>query len=84
MPGILAFMAKVMVSMPDELLTRVDRAAEQRGTTRSGYLRSLAEADLAAASRHRAERIAQIQKDVPEVGRGGDAAQLVKQHPPGW
>jgi len=33
--------AKVMVSLPDELLTRVDRMARQRGTTRSILLAQL-------------------------------------------
>jgi metal-responsive CopG/Arc/MetJ family transcriptional regulator len=31
-------MAKVMISMPDELLARVDSEAKRRATTRSGLL----------------------------------------------
>jgi metal-responsive CopG/Arc/MetJ family transcriptional regulator len=39
-------MAKVMISMPDELLKRVDHAAKQRKTSRSGFLRNAAESQL--------------------------------------
>jgi metal-responsive CopG/Arc/MetJ family transcriptional regulator len=35
--------AKVMISFPDELLSWVDELAKERGTTRSGLLRALAE-----------------------------------------
>jgi metal-responsive CopG/Arc/MetJ family transcriptional regulator len=36
-------MAKVMVSLPDDLLARLDDQARRRGTSRSGLLRELAE-----------------------------------------
>lgn len=76
-------MAKVMVSMPDELLADIDRTAEQRGTTRSGYLRALAEQDLGDAARRRAERIAEIRRTGPaRTGHGGNAAEQVKAHRP--
>jgi hypothetical protein len=39
-------MAKVMVSIPDELLTRIDREADERGTTRSGFLQEAARREL--------------------------------------
>jgi hypothetical protein len=38
--------AKVMVSIPDELLTRIDREADERGTTRSGFLQEAARREL--------------------------------------
>ncbi len=41
-------MAKVMISVPDELLRRIDRATTARGTTRSGFLRQAAERELDA------------------------------------
>jgi predicted transcriptional regulator len=37
---------KVMVSMPDELLERIDRAADQRGTSRSAFLQEAARREL--------------------------------------
>lgn len=36
--AILVYVAKVMVSFPDDLLAKVDRTARLRGTTRSGLL----------------------------------------------
>ncbi len=39
-------MAKVLISMPDELLERVDREADRRGATRSGFLQNAAQREL--------------------------------------
>ena len=39
-------MAKVLVSLPDELLVRIDREAERRGSTRSGFLQHAARREL--------------------------------------
>ncbi|HVC87478.1 MAG TPA: hypothetical protein VNC40_08645 [Gaiellaceae bacterium] len=39
-------MAKVLVSLNDALLRRVDRIAKTRGLSRSGYLAELAERDV--------------------------------------
>lgn len=72
-------MAKVMVSLPDELLRAVDIEAERRGTTRSGFLRELAEDSLRRRSVHRAERMIQIDAAAGSVrGHGGQVAELVK------
>jgi Arc/MetJ-type ribon-helix-helix transcriptional regulator len=38
--------AKVMVSIPDELLERIDREAGERGTSRSGFLQEAARREL--------------------------------------
>ncbi len=38
--------AKVMVSIPGELLERIDREADERGTTRSGFLQEAAQREL--------------------------------------
>jgi hypothetical protein len=40
-------MAKVLVSFDDKLLKRIDRAAAERGLTRSAYLTQLAEEEEA-------------------------------------
>jgi hypothetical protein len=40
-------MAKVLVSLSDALLLRIDRIAKARGLSRSAYLAQLAERDLA-------------------------------------
>ncbi len=39
-------MGKVLVSVDDGLLKRIDRAVKSRGLTRSAYLSQLAESDL--------------------------------------
>lgn len=39
-------MSKVLVTVEDRLLKRVDRAAKSRGLTRSAYFAQLAESDL--------------------------------------
>jgi metal-responsive CopG/Arc/MetJ family transcriptional regulator len=72
-----------MVSLPDDLLRAVDIEAGRRGTTRSGYLRELAEETLRRGSVRRAERMAEIvAKDGPVTGHGGGVAELVKANRP--
>lgn len=48
-------MAKVLVSLPDDLLERIDARAKSRHESRSGYLRYLAERDLPSEEQARAE-----------------------------
>lgn len=69
-------MAKVMVSLPRELLDRLDRYARKRGTSRSGLLRRLAERELAREEQLRASRVEEL---LGEPGRyGGGAAAEVR------
>ena len=75
-------MAKVMVSLPDDLLRAVDVEANRRGTSRSGLLRELAEDSLRRRSVHRAERTAAIGADAGPRGHGGNVAELVKANRP--
>ena len=76
-------MAKVMVSLPDDLLRAVDIEAGRRGTTRSGYLRELAEETLRRKSALRAQRMAEIDTmDGPVTRHGGGVAELVKANRP--
>lgn len=37
---------KVMISLPDDLLRRIDRAAAERNTSRSGFLQEAARREL--------------------------------------
>jgi metal-responsive CopG/Arc/MetJ family transcriptional regulator len=79
--------AKVLVSIPDDLLKEVDARAKARGETRSGYLRGLAERDLADQAERRAEvkRLMdlvrasftdeELRGDVPRVS----AAQMIRE-----
>lgn len=76
-------MAKVMVSLPDDLLHAVDTEAARRGTTRSGFLRELAEETLRRRSSNRADRMLEIDQEKPaRSGRGGNVAELVKKTRP--
>jgi metal-responsive CopG/Arc/MetJ family transcriptional regulator len=74
--------AKVMVSLPDDLLRAVDIEAELRGTTRSGYLRELAEESVALRNVERARRMAEIDAQGSAVGHGGNVAEVLKANRP--
>lgn len=43
---ILGYVAKVLISVPDELVKRIDREAERRGLTRSGFIQRAAQHEL--------------------------------------
>jgi hypothetical protein len=77
--GYTAGMAKVMVSLPDDLLRAVDVEAARRGTTRSGLLRELAEETLRRRAISRARRMSEIDDmDGSVASHGGGVAALVK------
>lgn len=52
--------AKVMISIPDALLERLDLRAKEVGETRSGFLQRLAEREVQAAENRRREEISQL------------------------
>jgi hypothetical protein len=56
--------AKVMISIPDKLLERVDSRAKALGESRSGFLQRLAERDLQAGDEQRREEIARLWDEV--------------------
>lgn len=69
-------MAKVMVSMPDDLLAEVDAEANRTGSTRSAVMRDFAGAAL---RRRRADRAAGMRNLLAETSpHGGDSAEQVK------
>lgn len=69
-------MAKVMVSLPDDLLGEVDAQASRMGTSRSAVLRDFADAAL---RRRRSDRAASMNALFRHVGRhGGGSAERVK------
>lgn len=69
-------MAKVMISLPDALLARVDARASERGSTRSATLRELAERALGEGERLLGERMAEL--DGQATGRGGNVVEKLK------
>lgn len=76
--------AKVMISIPDKLLERLDARAKALGETRSGLLQRLAESELEAGERRRQEEInrlldevrIEVPADRPELL---DVAQLIRE-----
>ena len=69
-------MAKVMISLPDELLARVDAQATERGSSRSATLRELAEAALGERERLLAKRMSELEGHAS--GHGGDVVHELK------
>jgi len=70
-------MAKVMISIPDELLGRLDEHARRRGTTRSGLLRELAERELLIDIAARRDGIEQLLSTA--APHGGDNVRHVRE-----
>ncbi len=71
--------AKVMISIPDKLLERLDARAKELGQTRSGLLQRLAECDLASRGEHEDVEIGRM-LDSLDLDLGGvDAARLVRE-----
>jgi hypothetical protein len=69
--------AKVMISIPDDLLERLDAQARARGETRSGFLRRLTERELSERADGRRKQLEDLLG--PPVHMGGDAAKLVRE-----
>lgn len=88
-------MAKVNISLPDDLLSEVDSRAAEAGTTRSGFIREAAThyvtaLDEEAARAARADRIGKafekMRSLAPLVGAPDAAACIREQRdaPPRW
>jgi hypothetical protein len=69
--------AKVMISIPDVLLERIDAHANAVGETRSGFLRRLAELELNERGDGRRQQLEEL-LGAP-VHMGGDAARLIRE-----
>ena len=76
-------MAKVMISIPDPLLGRIDAYTSARGETRSGFLQRLAERELGVDEERRRDEARRLldeiktefRSDEPQV----DAARLIRE-----
>jgi len=72
--------AKVMISIPDALLARVDAHAGAARESRSGFLQRLAERELEAAERRDDDEVARLLADIRPLDFGGvSAAQLIRE-----
>jgi HicB-like antitoxin of HicAB toxin-antitoxin system len=69
--------AKVMISLPDNLLERLDAHARAHRETRSGLLRRLAERELSTEGTRRRREFEEMLG--PPVDLGGDAAKLIRE-----
>ena len=71
-------MAKVMISLPDDVLARVDEEARRRGTSRSALLREAALRELGRPDQQALEAaVARSRARFAGVG-GFDSAMLVR------
>jgi metal-responsive CopG/Arc/MetJ family transcriptional regulator len=70
--------AKVMISISDDLLSRLDQLAKKRGQTRSGLLQALAEREL---EYFEDEERAEIRRlvELATGPLGGNATQLIRE-----
>jgi len=64
-------MAKVMISLPDDLLARVDAQADAQGSTRSATIRELTEVGLGERQRRLSKLMGAL--DGRARGHGGNA-----------
>ncbi len=72
--------AKVMISIPDSLLERLDAHVEAAHETRSGFLRRVAERELEQAERHDRDEIERLLNQIEPLDFGGiSAAQLIRE-----
>jgi hypothetical protein len=70
-------MAKVEIDFPDDLLLRVDDAAEDAGETREEFLRRIAGEEVAKSEAAFRQRIEEMLG--PPVPMGGDGAQIIRE-----
>jgi Ribbon-helix-helix protein, copG family len=69
--------AKVMISIPDDLLGRLDAQARANQETRSGLLRRLVERELSVENARRRKEFEEL-LGAP-VDLGGSAAQMIRE-----
>jgi HicB_like antitoxin of bacterial toxin-antitoxin system len=69
--------AKVMISIPDDLLGRLDAQARVNQETRSGFLRRIAEHELRSGEAKRRKEVEDLLG--PPLHMGGDAARLIRE-----
>jgi len=66
-----------MISLPDSLLERIDAHVRTHGTSRSRFLREVAERELSAEDAERGERVRKLLAAPESVS--ADSVYLVKQ-----
>lgn len=67
-----------MISIPDDLLKRIDDHLEDTGESRSGFLRRLAEAEIRASKAEERKHFEELLRKA--TGRfGGDAVRMIRE-----
>jgi HicB_like antitoxin of bacterial toxin-antitoxin system len=69
--------AKVLISLPDDLLRRIDECAKRSEETRSGFLQRLAEQELAADDARRKKEFEKLLG--PPLPGVGEAVRKIKE-----
>jgi hypothetical protein len=69
--------AKVLISLPDNLLRRIDEYAQRTAETRSGFLQRLAESEIAADNALRKKEFEDLLG--PPLHLGGNTVQKIKE-----
>jgi hypothetical protein len=69
--------AKVLISLPDDLLSRIDEYAKRSAETRSGFLQRLAESEIAADNARRKKEFEDLLG--PPLHLGGNTVQKIKE-----
>lgn len=70
--------AKVMISIPDDLLERLDARARANQETRSGFLRRLAEREIGADDARQRRHFEELLNKAT-APMGGNSAQLIRE-----
>jgi metal-responsive CopG/Arc/MetJ family transcriptional regulator len=70
--------AKVMISIPDDLLERLDALVRARQETRSGFLQQLAERELQSDVERRRIEVERL-LNLATAPMGGDAVRLIRE-----
>jgi hypothetical protein len=69
--------AKVLISLPDDLLRRIDEYAKRSAETRSGFLQKLAEREIAADNARRRKEFEELLG--PPLPAGVDYQQMLRE-----
>jgi hypothetical protein len=71
--------AKVLISLPDDLLSRIDEYATRSTETRSGFLQRLAEREIAIDNARRTKEFEQLLGPPLSPDGGPTGAQLIRE-----
>jgi hypothetical protein len=71
--------AKVLISLPDDLLSRIDEYAKRGAESRSGFLQRLAESEIAADNARRTKEFEALLGPPLPPGDGPTGAQMIRE-----